>query len=590
MLRSPRGSVPHACTTRAHVRSAQELSKLDDAALLDAMSEGSEPAFGELFIRYADTVRRFARRTYGATSDADDLVAEAFFRVLQSARRGGGRIEYPQAYLLTVARRIAMEWSARRRDVPVDDDELAGKLEATADRTAGSVERHLIERAFGNLPERWRSVLWRVEVEGERPSVVGGYLGLSANATAALARRARDGLRAAYLQAHLADRPGPVSCRSVVTKLGAFTYGSVRGAERRRIRRHLAGCESCAALHAELADVCSGLRAHASAIGPLIGAGTAVHHLATGSTWPLTAGSASAAKTALGAGGKLAALAGRTKVAIAATATAGVGVLGLVSSGVLHGEADSHALSGYDGGRGNQVMPVCTSCATGTSGAAVSRPTTHHSPSVPGHVPIAGTTRVSATDTGGAVDAGDRARGRERADRAGAAAFHPASASQQQRAATVGGRSGGRKAEEQPMTVSRSSEAPGGARVRSSDLPGWVRPATAGEASTETGTVSGPATTAAPGSTGAPGSTAAPGHDPSGASDEHSTDRSDASSAGGPEQARAGSTMPTSTARDPRTPGASNAGSGPHPYRLRSGDQPRHRTVLINVVLLPNHP
>jgi len=99
--------------------------------------------------------------------------------------------------------------------VPVEDAELDRRAEPYADNSSRLAESTLISQAFSSLPERWRTVLWQVEVEGERPAVVAPHFGLSANATAALARRARDGLRAAYLQAHLTQDLGATACQSV---------------------------------------------------------------------------------------------------------------------------------------------------------------------------------------------------------------------------------------------------------------------------------------------------------------------------------------------------------------------------------------
>lgn len=235
----------------------------DDRALLERLRAGQDAAFGELFARHSTAVRRLAFGLVSDAAEAEDLTAEAFFRVLQAIRRGAGPVDNVRAYLLIVARRVAWEWQSRRRDVPVTDEELTNRAGANPDTAGQSTERNLITRAFTSLPERWRNVLWKVEVEGERPAVVAINFGLSANATAALARRARQGLRAAYLQAHLAvDRSGG-GCRSVLEKLGAYTAGSIKGSERRRIRTHLGGCPACATMHEELRDVYSGLRAHA---------------------------------------------------------------------------------------------------------------------------------------------------------------------------------------------------------------------------------------------------------------------------------------------------------------------------------------
>jgi RNA polymerase sigma factor (sigma-70 family) len=283
----------------------------DDLELLARVRAGDDTAFGELFSRHSEVVRRFALRHVGEAAEADDLTAETFFRVLQAVRRGSGPRDHVRTYLLTVTRRVAWEWSARHRDVPVDDEELFRRVEPSADTTGRRAEHTLITRAFTSLPERWRTVLWRVEVEGERPATVAPHFGLSPNAMAALARRAREGLRAAYLQAHLAEGRGGRSCRSVVTKLGTYTAGGVQGAEERRIRQHLETCPSCRGLHDELLEVCSALRAHASLIAlPAVA---------------LAGGHASAVL------GELSLLAGRAKLAVVAASTAVLGLFGVTA-------------------------------------------------------------------------------------------------------------------------------------------------------------------------------------------------------------------------------------------------------------------
>lgn len=235
-----------------------------DRDLLARVRDGDDSAYGELFSRHADAIRRFSLRHVREAAEADDLTAEAFFRMLQAIRRGSGPTDHVRTYLLTVARRVAWEWSGRRRDVPVEDEELSRRVEPVADNATKRAEHNLISRAFSSLPERWRVVLWRVEVEGERPASVAPHFGLSPNAMSALARRAREGLRAAYLQAHLAVDDGRSSCAAIRAKLGTFTAGGVQGVEERRIRAHLDTCSACATLHAELNEVCATLRANAA--------------------------------------------------------------------------------------------------------------------------------------------------------------------------------------------------------------------------------------------------------------------------------------------------------------------------------------
>ncbi|GAA1266554.1 sigma-70 family RNA polymerase sigma factor [Saccharothrix xinjiangensis] len=324
-----------------------------DRELLARVRAGDDTAFGELFTHHADAVRRFALRHVREHAEADDLTAEAFFRVLQAIRRGSGPTDHVRTYLLTVARRVAWEWSGRRRDVPVEDEELSKRVEPFPDATANRPEHVLISRAFTSLPERWRTVLWQVEVEGARPAAVAPSFGLSPNAMAALARRAREGLRAAYLQAHLAEDTGPRACSSVVAKLGTYVAGGVQGTEQRRIRKHLQACSSCNSLHAELTEVCSTLRAHA--------AGIAVPVAAVGLLAPVVLG-------------KAAVLTGRVKLVLAAAASAAaVGLFGVLAGTFTGAPGPALLQPGPDGAPGENVLALCSPEVTAT-GTATSEP------------------------------------------------------------------------------------------------------------------------------------------------------------------------------------------------------------------------
>ncbi|EMD24956.1 sigma-70 family RNA polymerase sigma factor [Amycolatopsis azurea] len=313
----------------------QAASESDEQALLQRLRDGEDAAFGELFELHAAAVRRLARSLASDRSEAEDITAETFFRVLQALRRGAGPRDYVRAYLLTVARRVSWEWHGARRDVPVSDDELTFRAGAGADTHARTAEHSLITTAFTSLPERWRSVLWQTEVEGEQPAMVAPHFGLSANATAALARRARQGLRAAYLQAHLSVNRGPDSCRAVVEKLGGFTAGSVTGAEARRIKSHLIGCQSCRATHDELRDVCSSLRAHAGVVALLVPAAVGAH--------------ASGALSGFAASVKGLLLGSKVKVGLAVASTAAAGAVGIVAGPAVFGTDVTHTV-GLSGG------------------------------------------------------------------------------------------------------------------------------------------------------------------------------------------------------------------------------------------------
>src|ERR1041384_5445229 len=127
----------------------------EDRALLERLRAGHDAAFGDLFARHSAAVRRLAFGLVSDAAEAEDLTAEAFFRVLQAIRRGSGPMDNVRGYLLIVARRVAWEWSMRRKDVPVTDEELTHRAPSDPDTSGQFTERNLIRRAFTSLPERW---------------------------------------------------------------------------------------------------------------------------------------------------------------------------------------------------------------------------------------------------------------------------------------------------------------------------------------------------------------------------------------------------------------------------------------------------
>ncbi|TMM37547.1 MAG: sigma-70 family RNA polymerase sigma factor [Actinobacteria bacterium] len=176
---------------------------LDDAALLAATRAGDADAFAVLYLRHVDAARRLAARLAGDTGAAEDLVSEAFARVLAAVQRGGGPAASFRAYLNTALRNGF--YTDRRRDRRLEfTDDLSAYEVVTGvpDPAVLELERRSAARAFARLPERWRMVLWHTAVEGETPAQLAPRLGLSPGGVAALAFRARARLRQMYHQEH----------------------------------------------------------------------------------------------------------------------------------------------------------------------------------------------------------------------------------------------------------------------------------------------------------------------------------------------------------------------------------------------------
>ena len=489
----------------------QRTVSADELALLRRLRAGEDKAFSELFELHAAAVRRLARGLANDASEAEDITAETFFRVLQALRRGAGPRDHVRAYLLTVARRVSWEWHGARRDVPVTDDELTVRAGAGADAHARAAEHSLIATAFTSLPERWRSVLWQTEVEGEQPAVVAPHFGLSANATAALARRARQGLRAAYLQAHLAmNRTSDVSCRGVVEKLGGYTAGSVTGSEAARIRTHLLGCPSCRSMHAELTDVCSSLRAHAGVLAMLVPATATVAGAASGAGWLTTLKGL---------------LVSKLKIGVAIASTAAAGVVGVTVGPALIDSQHTEAINLPQGGVELQISPSVPSLISSPPGQPVAPDVaTLNYPGAADTSPWRGGTagRVGA-GSGGVVQAPPAAPQQEAAPRQESAASQPAGSSSSVQArvdtgtdepsddtTTYSARSdnGNHGSKNQSWHSSRSDNEPNGsdkARERASEhssLFSWLIPASSTTTSDPSEESAKESTTTPPGSSG----------------------------------------------------------------------------------------
>ncbi|MEU9190068.1 sigma-70 family RNA polymerase sigma factor [Streptomyces sp. NPDC048484] len=327
-----------------------------DAELITHMRSGDDTAYEELYRRHADAVRRYARTCCRDAHTADDLTAEVFARMLQAVRGGSGPEHSVRAYLLTTVRRVAASWTkSARREHLVDDfavfaaqaargsemsddtvppGSFAAGHELGADvRAMHEAEQSMAMQAFRSLPERWQAVLWHTEVEDESPSAVAILFGLDANGTRVLASRAREGLKQAYLQAHVsATLTTDEECARYADRLGAYARGGLRTRAERGLRGHLEECAKCRLAAGQIKEVASGIPAvvPVAVIGWFGAAGYAkAAALIAGGTGVGAAGAAGAASAAGGGSGGAGAGGGAAAEGLGAPAKAGI-VAGLV--------------------------------------------------------------------------------------------------------------------------------------------------------------------------------------------------------------------------------------------------------------------
>ncbi|MFG2973913.1 sigma-70 family RNA polymerase sigma factor [Streptomyces sp. NPDC048331] len=359
-----------------------------DGDLIARMRGGDDGAYEELFRRHADSVRRYARSCCRDAHTADDLTAEVFARTLQAVRGGAGPDQSVRAYLLTTVRRVAAAWAkTAKREQLVEDfavfaeqaspgteggaaglsglSGLSGDdtLELGADvRAMHEAERSLAVQAFRSLPERWQAVLWHTTVEEASPSAIAPLFGLSANATAVLASRAREGLKQAYLQAHVSSALSEGGdCARYADRLGAYARGGLRMRAERGLRKHLEECVKCRLAAGELQDVNAGI----PALLPVAVIGWFAAGYAGKAAGVLAGGAVAAGGAAVG--GAAAAAAGGS--------TAGAGTAG-ATGGAAAGAGATGGAAGAGGGAGGSVaaeglgLPAKAAIAAGIAVAA----------------------------------------------------------------------------------------------------------------------------------------------------------------------------------------------------------------------------
>ncbi|NXY99646.1 sigma-70 family RNA polymerase sigma factor, partial [Streptomyces sp. BR123] len=338
-----------------HARPGAAGSELppSDGDLIALVRAGDDGAYAELFRRHADSVRRYARTCCRDEHTAEDLTAEVFARTLQAVRGGAGPDQAVRAYLLTTVRRVAAAWAkTAKREHLVEDFALFaeqaaagtesgsglsglsgdGALEPGADvRAMHRAEQSLAVQAFRSLPERWQAVLWHTAVEDSPPSAIAPLFGLSANATAVLAGRAREGLKQAYLQAHVSSAlSAGGDCARHADRLGAHARGGLRMRAERGLLKHLEECAKCRLAAGELKDLNAGMTAllPVAVIG-WFAAGYAAKAGGVVAGGAVAAGGAGVAAAATGAAGSAGAVGGSS----GGGATAGASVPGGATAG-----------------------------------------------------------------------------------------------------------------------------------------------------------------------------------------------------------------------------------------------------------------
>nr|WP_279587614.1 sigma-70 family RNA polymerase sigma factor [Lysinibacter cavernae] len=240
------GDQTRAATTTGAARD------LRDAALIEAFRNGDDEAMETLFSLHQPYALQHAARYATAQLPADDIVSEAFFRVIQAIRNGNGPTVSLWWYLVTAMKSVAIKHApSLQRTVNVEAETLELLADETVVERSDGVAETCVVEAFNRLPSRWQTVVWCRDVEGFSLAETAATLGITANAVGALHSRARTGFRLEYLSAIAADEMRE-SCLRFVRELAR---DESEAALPREVTEHLSGCTSCRSKQEDLRTI-----------------------------------------------------------------------------------------------------------------------------------------------------------------------------------------------------------------------------------------------------------------------------------------------------------------------------------------------
>lgn len=229
------------------------------APIPPAATEGglSPAAYARIYEAEQPHLVAYARSLTGNAWLADDLVAEAHFRVWRRLAAGHD-IDNVAAYLTTTVRNLAA--SAGRgaaRETPLDPHAGLEPMQVSSgaygsgaygdqDPAARASSVDLLAQVLGQLPKRWVKALWLSEAEGQPLEAVGRGIGAGSGATAVLLHRAREGMRQGFLRAH-PGTPDDPACESHWDRMPAHVRGSASARQSEKLLAHVDDCDDCRA-------------------------------------------------------------------------------------------------------------------------------------------------------------------------------------------------------------------------------------------------------------------------------------------------------------------------------------------------------
>jgi len=180
-------------------------TRLDDdpesrRAVMQAVArakQGDREALRFLYIQYADNVYGYVASLLRDDHEAEDVTQHVFAKLMTSIHKYESREVPFSAWILRVARNVAVDHLRQRRAVPCEEVRMEGGYESNDE---GSLRKTSLTEALSTLPVEQREVLVLRHLVGLSPGEIATRMGKTEPSIHGLHHRGRGALRAALAE------------------------------------------------------------------------------------------------------------------------------------------------------------------------------------------------------------------------------------------------------------------------------------------------------------------------------------------------------------------------------------------------------
>ncbi len=139
-----------------------------DESLMTGIAEGRQAAIGKLYERHGKTLKKVIHHVVQDNAEADDVLQETMLQVWNEVKSYSAAVGKPLGWLVTIARRRAIDRVRRRAaycrakdrfGVYVETEPRSWLQSSTSQDTSGSDIRQFLEREMNRLPDFQREAI-----------------------------------------------------------------------------------------------------------------------------------------------------------------------------------------------------------------------------------------------------------------------------------------------------------------------------------------------------------------------------------------------------------------------------------------------